>query len=165
MALADLLRSFERDAETEIRAIAERAATDAAQVTEDAERVRRERIEGATQAFAAERRAANDSEIAAAAREARTSVLIARAAMLDRIRTAIAAELVTLLARDPRLAAALERTAYAFAGGEAGELQRTPTGVVLELASGTRIDATLAALLEREWPQLACDALALERGR
>ena len=39
------------------------------------------------------------------------------------------------------------------------------TGAIIELASGTQIAATLDAFLDREWPRLACEALALERAR
>ena len=165
MALADLLRAFERDAEVEVRAIAERAAAEASRVTAAAERERGDRIATATRAFADERRAASDAEVAAAARAARTEVLEARAAMLERIRAAVSAELARRVAGELRLAVALERSARAFASDETGEVRRGPTGGVLELAAGTRSDATLATLLDREWPQLACEALALERAR
>jgi vacuolar-type H+-ATPase subunit E/Vma4 len=113
-------------------------------------------------------------------------VLAARGRMLDRIRARLDGELASLL--DDRLAAAVVGAALACAGDDPGVLRCAPavlavararapatievladaavaTGAVLELATGTRVDATLAALVEREWPALACEALALERAR
>jgi vacuolar-type H+-ATPase subunit E/Vma4 len=188
MALAELLRSLENDTAAEVRAITAAGAGEAARIESDAARARSERVAGAIAAFADERRAAADAELAAVIRGARAEVLAARAAMIDRIRGAVLDELPGLLAGDPELGQALVSAALACVGDESGILRCTPlladparasappairveiessvaTGVVIELATGTRIDATLATLLERAWPALACEALTLERAR
>jgi vacuolar-type H+-ATPase subunit E/Vma4 len=188
MALAELLRMLEDDAAAEVRAITSAGAAEAARIESEAARARTERLANATTAFAAERRAAADAELAAVTRAARADVLDARAAMLDRIRSAVVGELPDLLTGDPELGRALVDAALACVGDEPGILRCGPslagaarasapaairvevgpdlaTGVVIELAAGTRIDATLAAVLERAWPALACEALTLERAR
>src|SRR3569623_1921324 len=96
MALADRLRACERDADVEVRAIAERAAAEASRVTAAAARERGDQIATATRAFADERRAVGDAEVAAAARAARTEVLEARAALLDREWPQLACEALAL---------------------------------------------------------------------
>jgi vacuolar-type H+-ATPase subunit E/Vma4 len=186
MALDDLLHAIERDAETEIRAIRAAGEAEAARIEADAAQARAQRIAAAIAAFAGDRRAAADLELATAARCAQADLLAARSAMLDRIRAAICAELPALVADQPRLGARLLAAVLAYAGDAAGTLRCAPslvdaaraaappslrvegdpavsTGAIVELAAGTRIDATLAALLEREWPGLACEALAMER--
>ena len=188
MALAELLRVLEHDAATEVAAIRAAGAAEAARIDADSAAARGERVADALAAFAAQRRAALDAELAAVTRDARARVLAARAAMLDRIRGAVLGELPGLVAGDPELAQAVVAAALACVGDEPGTLRCAPplaelaraaappairveldaavaTGVVIELPSGTRIDATLAALLDRAWPTLACEALALERAR
>lgn len=188
MALADLLRVLEDGASAEVRAIAEAAAGEAARVETEAFARRSERVARAMAVCAATRRAAGEVEIAAANRAARAEILAARAAMLERIRAAVSAQLPDVLAGEPELRRALVAAALACVGDEAGTLrcpvvmvelarEASPaairveadpgvaTGVVIELASGTRIDATLATLLDRMWPALACEALQQERAR
>jgi vacuolar-type H+-ATPase subunit E/Vma4 len=188
MALAELLHALEADAQAESGAILAAATAEAAQIDAETARLRGEQVSGALAAFAAERRAACDAELTAATRSARAEILAARAAMLDRVRAAVLGELPALLAADPALGPAVIAAALACVGDESGTLRAAPplaelaraaappsirietdpavtTGVVIELAAGTRIDATLAALLDRAWPQLACEALILERAR
>jgi vacuolar-type H+-ATPase subunit E/Vma4 len=185
MSLSELLRTIERDAAAELGAIAAAAAAEVARIDADAARARADRMAAASAGYAAVQQAAADLELASAIRRARIDVLTARAAMLDRIREAVAGELPGLFAAEPRLGTAMVAAAIAYAGGEPGTLRcapslgdaaaaagagslrierdpGVPTGAVIELASGARIDATLAAVLEREWPNLACEALALE---
>ena len=159
MALSDLLDVFERDTDGEIRAITSAGAGEAARIVRDAEHAAAERIAAALATYRAQRVADADAELSAAIRSARQRVLVARAAMLERLRVAIANELPARYARDPELATVLEEAARSCAGSEAIELTEAPTGTVLELASGTRIDATLDAVLARAWPRLACEAL------
>jgi vacuolar-type H+-ATPase subunit E/Vma4 len=186
MALAELLSAFERDTEAEVRTILAAGTADAAQIDEDSARARTEQVARAAAPAIADRRAADDAKVAEATHRARAEVLAARAAMLDRIRTAVRAELEGLV--DARLGAALIGAAIACAADEPGVLRCSPaladaaraaapatlrveveaavvTGAVIELASGTQIAATLDAFLDREWPRLACEALALERAR
>jgi vacuolar-type H+-ATPase subunit E/Vma4 len=188
MALAELLRVLEADTEAESRAILAAGMVEAARIDAETARLRGEQVSGALAAFAAERRAASDAELTAATRSARAEILAARAAMLDRVRAAVRGELPALLVADPALGPALIAAALACVGDEPGTLRAAPplaelaraaappairvevdpavtTGIVIELATGTRIDATLAALLDRAWPQLACEALILERAR
>lgn len=165
MALHELLRVFERDTDGEVRAILDAGDAEAARVLAEAERERADRVATAVAAFARHEQAAADAQLAAGEHRARAGVLVARAAMLQRVREAIAVELQARFASDPQLAELLDAAACACAGGEQGELARVATGVVLELPSGTRIEASLAAVLDRYWPRLACEALALERGR
>ena len=186
MALAELLSAFERDTEAEVRAILAQGTADVAQIDEDSARARAEEIARAAAPAIADRRAADDARIAEATHRARADVLAARAAMLDRLRAAVRAELEGLV--DAQLGAALIGAAVACAAGEPGVLHcslaladaaraaspatlrvevdaAVATGAVIELASGTQIAATLDAFLDREWPRLACEALALERAR
>ena len=188
MALDDLLHAIERDGDAERRAILATGEAQAARIDADAARGRSERIAAAVTAFAGDRRAAADIELATLTRRAQAEVLAARAAMLDRIREAISAALPALVADQPRLGAGLVAAALACIGDETGTLRCAPalveaaraaappslrvegdpgvsTGAIIELAAGTRVDTTLAALLEREWPRLACEALAMERAR
>lgn len=186
MPLAELLTAFERDTEAEVRAILAAGTADVARIDEDAARARTEQIASAAAPAIADRRAVDDSRIAEAAHRARAEVLVARAAMLDRIHAAVRAELTGLV--DARLGAALIGVAVTCAAEEPGVLRCSPalvdaaraaapatlrvevdaavaTGAIIELASGTQIAATLDAFLDREWPRLACEALALERAR
>ena len=188
MALAELLRVLEDGNAAEVRATAEAAAGEAARIEAEASARRGERIASVTAACAAERRAAADAEIAAASRAARADILTARAAMLERVRVGVCAQLPRVLDQAPELRRALVAAALACVGDEPGTLRCSPmladlareaspaairvepapdiaTGVVVTLASGTRIDATLVMLLERMWPTLACEALRQERAR
>lgn len=188
MALADLLTALDRDADAEIRAIRAAGGAEAARIEADAGRARDERLAAAIAAIRAERSAEAGERLAAASQRARAEVLAARAAMLDRLRAAIAGRLPAVVAGDPVLGARLITAALACTGGEPGTLRCAPaladaaraaappairvepdpdvaTGAVIELATGTRIEATLAALLDRAWPGLACEALAVERAR
>lgn len=187
LALSELLRVLENDTAAEVRAIAEAAAGEAARIETAGSARRSERIASAMAAFAAERRAAGDSEIAAANRVARADILVARAAMLERVRAGVREQLLDVLAGDPELGRALATAALACVGDEPGTLRCAPliadiareaapaairveaepgvTGVVIDLATGTRIDATLTTLLDRVWPTLACEALQQERTR
>lgn len=188
MALPELLRALQDDTAAEVRAIAAGGAAEAARIESETARARSERVATAIAKFAAERRAADDADLAAVIRGARADVLVARAAMLERVRGAVLGELPGLLAGDPELGRALVSAALACVGDQAGTLRCAPslgdaaratappairvevessiaTGVVIELATGTRIDATLTTLLERAWPALACEALVLERAR
>jgi vacuolar-type H+-ATPase subunit E/Vma4 len=188
MALADLLTALDRDAGAEIRAIHAEAAAEVARIDAGAGRARADRLAAAVAAIRAERGAEAGERLAAASHRARAEVLAARAAMLDRLRAAVAGRLPAVVAGDPALGARLIAAALACTGDEPGTLRCGPalvpaarsvappairvepdpevtTGAVIELATGTRIEATLAALLERAWPGLACEALAAERAR
>ena len=181
MALPELLRAFERDAEAELRAIRAAGEADARAIDAAAARARTEKIVAAASATAAEHRAQADAQVAEAMHRARGAVLVARGAMLGRVREAIAAELPAL-ARE--VGDALLAVAIAWAGDEPGVLRCMPemaaraaelaprslrveadplvtTGAVVELDAGTRIDATLAMLLDRDWPRLAAEAVRL----
>jgi vacuolar-type H+-ATPase subunit E/Vma4 len=186
VALADLLSALERDTQAEVRAILAAGAADAARIDEESTAARAEQIARAAAPAIADLRAADEARLAEITHRARADVLAARAAMLERIRAATRAELAGLV--DTRLGDGLITAALACAGAEPGVLRCAPalasaaraaapatlrvevdaavaTGVVVELASGTQIAATLDAFLEREWPRLACEALALERER
>jgi vacuolar-type H+-ATPase subunit E/Vma4 len=186
MPLAELLGAFERDAAAELRAIADAADADAARIDREGRLARDERIARANATTAAELQVLADRELAEAAHGARIAALAARAAMLDRVRVTVRAELPRLLGT-PAVAERLVRAAVACAEGGTGELRcahelvalaraaapptlavigdpAIATGIVIELASGIRIDASLATLFDREWPRLACDALALVPG-
>lgn len=179
MAIAQLLDTFARETDDEIRAVLAAGDVDAARIAAEAARERAARVTAEGAASSALRRATADAEVAAALAAARARVLAARTDMLARLRAAVDAELPAHVAR---VAAALVADAIECAGGEPGVLRCAPalaaaaraaasgelrveidpqiaTGAIVELASGTRIDATLAALLAREWPRLACRAL------
>lgn len=188
MALADLLHVLEGDADAEIRAVAAEGDAEAARIDAGAALASHERVAAVAADVEQARAAADDVELAAATREARAGVLVARAALLERVREVARAELPARVSRDAGLARALIASALACIGDEAGTMRCAPaladaaraavpaairvevdpavaTGAIVELASGTRIDATLAALLDRAWPELACIALAAERAR
>jgi len=163
VALSDLLAALERDATDRVHAIRGDGDARAAEIREAAARERAARIASRAATFVAERRAEADRELAAAAHRARAAVLSARAAMLDRVRDAVRAELPGAAA-DPDVARRLADAALACAG-DGPELvpTRLATGFVVELPTQVRIEATLESLFAREWPRLACEALALER--
>jgi len=186
VALADLLRSLERDATAELRAIDEAGAAEAARLDAETARRRTERLATTVAELTATRAATDELALAAARGHARGRELTARAAMLARAREAVRAALPAALATEPRLGEAVVAAALGATGDEAGVLRCAPaivaaaraaappairvepdpalaTGAVIELASGTRIDATLDALLTRTWPALACEALARAR--
>jgi len=160
MPLGELIEALERDANAEVTAELAAAAAEAARTDAVAARARADRIASALATSRAEQHAVHDAHLAGATHRARTEVLRARAAMLERLRPAVRAMLPEL-ARDPRVARVLRDAAHGCAGESPGRVEETPTGIVIELDSGTRIDATLDALLEREWPRLAPVALAL----
>jgi len=186
MALDELLGALERDTAVELAAIAATGDAEAAQIDAEAARARDERLAAVAAEHAAARRAAVERDLAEAARRARADVLAARARMLERLRAQVDAELPARL--DDRVGSCLVAAALACVGDDTGTLRCAPTlverarggappgirvtgdpavatGAIVELSTGTRIDATLVALLEREWPRLACEALALERAR
>ena len=186
MPLAELVTAFERDTETEVLAILAAGIAEAARIDAAATRARSERIAGASGTFAAGRRIDADARIAEASRRARIAVLATRAAMLDRVRAAVRAQLPALV--DTRLGTNLIAAAVACVGDEPGTLRCRPglvevarrlapasvqveadaevaTGAIIDVATGTRIEATLDAFLDREWPRLACEVLAMERAR
>lgn len=181
MPIAELVTALERDADAEIQALLEAATADAARLDAEAERARQARLAGAGARTAAECQAAADAALAAATRRARGEVLAAQAALLERVRAALAAALPSLLEGD--VGARLVADAVACAGDVPGVVRCAPclaavarasvpatlrveadaavaTGVVVELATGARIEATLARLADREWPRLAIVALA-----
>ncbi len=157
MSVASLVQALERDAAEQIRALLEIAAANVAQLEARAARRRDDASAHACEAWRADCRAHADERIATARRTARSHVLTARAAMLDRVRAAVTA---LLPAYADRARPALRRAALAAAGGRNGVARDVPTGVVIELDTGTEIVATLEALLEREWPRLAAAILA-----
>jgi vacuolar-type H+-ATPase subunit E/Vma4 len=180
MALADLVRTLERDATEQVRALLEAAAVQTAQREADAARRRSEEATHALQAWAEECRARAEERRASAQQAARADVLAARAEMLDRVRTALLAQVP---AHASRVGATFARAAIACAGPREGVLRCPPAlldtatalapaslrveaadvgcGVVIELASGTQLVATLEALADREWPRLAGAIVAL----
>ncbi|HEY5948557.1 MAG TPA: hypothetical protein VIV40_23860 [Kofleriaceae bacterium] len=180
MALADLVQALERDATEQVRALLEAASAQATQLEAEASRRRAEESAHALQAWTDECRARSEERRATAQQAARANVLTARAAMIDRVRAALASQLpeyVTVVG------AALARAAIACAAARPGVLSCPPAlldvvrplapaslrveaadvgcGVVIELASGTQIIATLEALATREWPRLAAAIVAL----
>ncbi len=175
MPLGELLHALKRDADAEVRAITAAGAAEVARIDAASTCACTDRLAIATRAFTDELQAAADADLATVERRTKRDVLVARAAMLERIRDAIRAELPPAL--DRALATRLLDAALAYAGP--GTVRCAPdvvvppradltvvvdpsvTGVVLELANGTRIDATLDALLERAWPRLAAEALVL----
>ena len=156
MPLADLLATLEHDAAAEARAIAGAAAADVARIDEESARVTREALARALRSVADAHQSTADAQLAAARQANRRAVLGARAAMLERLREAVRAELPGLV--DAALRARLLAAAQAYGDGTVHEV---PTGIVVELAGGTRIDATLEAALERRWPRLAAEALTI----
>lgn len=185
MPLPDLVRALERDTEAEVRAILAAGEAQAAQLEADGARARADLLARDAAEAATQHQARAATQLADVARASRHEVLAARAAMLARLREAVDAALPHLLAADPRLGASSLTAALACADAGPATLRCAPTllaaaraaapptitvvadpevatGVVLELASGTRVDATLATLLAREWPRLACEAIAPE---
>lgn len=154
MPLADLLATLERDASAEASAITGAAATDVARIDEESARATREALARAVRTAAEAQQLTADARLAAARQTHRRAVLGARAAMLERLREAVRAELPGIV--DAALRARLLAAAQTYGDGTVHEV---PTGVVVELADGTRIDATLEAALERRWPRLAAEAL------
>jgi len=180
MALADLLQTLEQDATAELRSLLADAEARVVRLEADAARDRAERTAAAERACCDECQVEADARLATAQRAARTSLLKARAAMLERV---LAAVRELLPGHTRRVAEPLARAAIACAGNQAGTVRCTPeivddirplvpttlriapsaeiaTGVQIELATGTHIVATLDALLEREWPKLSATLLA-----
>lgn len=180
MALADLLSTLERDAGAEVRAVRDAGVAAAAQIVEAATRVCAERRARARDEIDAVAHGAAERELAVAATRARSTVLAARAAMLDRARESVRARMPQALAKNaamlgPRFLAA----AVACAGDARGTLRCAPileaamrrapatlsvvsdpaiaTGIRVELEGGTTIEVTLDALLSRDWPRLATE--------
>ena len=182
MALADLLRSLEHDAASQIAGVLAAARAEADALEAEASRSRAQRRHEVSELHAHACQGAADARVAAAQREARKQVLVARAAMLDRIRAALRDKL-RALAQSCELIDALARAALGTAGERAGVLYGPPallvhlrtlappnlrveakagiTGVAIVLATGTEIVATLDSLADREWPALAATALHL----
>lgn len=180
MPLADLMQTLERDTAAQIRAVLAAAEANAAQVEADAMRSRDEQLARAAQHWCDECQCRADTQLATAQHAARTRVLEARAAMLDRVHEQVRALLPGYLAA---VGEALATAAIECAGERPGVLRCTPalaevahrlapsslrvepaaavrTGVIIELAAGTQIVATLDALLAREWPRLAAAIVA-----
>jgi vacuolar-type H+-ATPase subunit E/Vma4 len=186
VAIAELLRALERDADAEIRAALDAARDEAGRVATEAARARDDRV-GAAHALALARSQAQaDAALAVATRRARADVLTARAAMLRRLRDAARAALPAVIeARAAELGPRQVAAAIAYTGGKPGVLRcpavladaaraaappglrvavdPTLTGAVIDLDGGARIDASLDAILERDWPRLAPGALARVR--
>lgn len=160
MPLVDLIQALELEAAENIRALLDEARARAAASEASAARERAEQAERATRERCDACRTEADARLAAAHREARASVLAARAAMLDRVREAVRAQIP---ARAAEIAELLAAAAQACTGGAPGVRRDLPTGVVVELACGTQIVATLDALLDREWPALAAEIVALAK--
>lgn len=160
MPLADLMQALELEAAESVRAIVDDARARAAALEAAAARERAERSERATRERRDACRTDADARLASAHREARASVLAARAAMLDRVRDAVRAQLP---ARAGEVGGVLAAAALACAGTAPGVRRDLPTGVIVELASGTQLVATLDALLYREWPALATVILELAK--
>jgi vacuolar-type H+-ATPase subunit E/Vma4 len=156
MPLADLLGALERHAADEASAIAAAADADVARIDAASARACSDCLADAIRIATDEARALAGAQLAEAEQRRRRSVLEARAAMLDRIRAALAGELPSLV--DPALRERLAAAALTY--GE-GTVRQVPSGVVIERADGMRIDATLEALLDQQWPRLAAEALAL----
>ena len=187
MALADLLRSLEDDAASQIAGVLAAARADADALEAEASRSRDERRREASEQHARACQGTADARVATAQREARNQVLVARAAMLDRIRAALRTRL-RVLGQSCELIDALARAVIANAGDRPGVLYGPPsllvhlrtlapptlrveanedmtTGVSIVLATGTEIVATLDSLADREWPALAATALRLAKER
>jgi vacuolar-type H+-ATPase subunit E/Vma4 len=182
MALTELVQAIEREATEQVRALLATASAQAERVEADAARRHSDESAHAVHAWEEECRSRSDERRATAQRSARATMLTARAAMLDRVRAALQAELP---AHAERVAAALARAAIDCAGMRAGVLRCPPglvtvasklvpaslhvlaadigSGVIIELADGTQIVATLEALADREWPQLAAAIVAMMR--
>ncbi|HEU0032564.1 MAG TPA: V-type ATP synthase subunit E family protein [Kofleriaceae bacterium] len=179
--LADLLQAIEREADGQVAALRAEAEADVARIEQEAARARADRRDAASRHVIDELQARADLEVATAERTARTRVLAARAAMIDRLRTRVRDRLPDLL--DDTTGRALVTAALAGATAAAATLRCAP--ILVELARshappsvrvepadelvgaildrpGMRIDATLDTLLDREWPALA--ALALSGG-
>ena len=158
MPLADLVRALELDAAAQVRALLAGARARADEIEAAAGNGREATLAREIAASNAEYRASADDKVAAVRQRMRTTVLVARAEMLDRVRAALLAQLPAHL---PRVAAALARAAQTCVGEAKYVECRVPTGVVLELDNGTQIVATLEALVEREWPRLAAAIIEL----
>jgi vacuolar-type H+-ATPase subunit E/Vma4 len=192
MALAELLRALEQDADTRIAALLADARTEADRVAAEAaaELTRRRATEvGAREAS---HRAAAARAIESARRQAASRLLEARANALDRIRSRaerllahrdVDAELADLLRGD--LLLALEYLGPVPAVVEASPplieaLRAAPPagtrvtftatngrpGLVVRAENGSvTVDATLSGRLARAWPRLAIDLARELEGR
>jgi hypothetical protein len=149
MPLSDLLQVLRADADLEVRDVMVARDAEIARIDAESLHACSERVHDAMSKLALERRAVADAEIAAIERAARTRTLFARAAMLDRLREAVRAELPSLVDE------AFRARARASLSGS----RDVPTGVVAELSDGTLVEATLEAVLDRAWPQLAAEAV------
>jgi len=154
MALADLLRALERDAEAEVRTVTEAAAADVARLEAEAARQGAARLAAALQELADREHLASSGRLADVERRHRRAVLEARREMLARVRAAACAKLPALV--DDALRARLAAAAAAF--GE-GTRRDTATGVIVELADGTLVEASLETVLDGAWPSLAGEVL------
>jgi phosphoribosylaminoimidazole carboxylase (NCAIR synthetase) len=157
MPLADLVQALERDAAAQIRVLLDGAASRVAQLEAEAARHRDDMSAQTAQAWRDECRAGADDQEATTRQAARAAVLTARAAMLERVRAALLAQLPAYASR---VLPALERAALACAGDRRFERHDRACGFVLELDTGTHVVATLDALAEREWPSLAAAVVA-----
>lgn len=154
MALPELLRALEHEAAAEVAAAREAARAEADAIRAEAARRRDARLRTALDRHDAAERARHDAEVAAASRRARTAVLEARAAALERLRAAVIAVLPGTL--DDGLRDRLSRAARAIAGDDAS-YEVTATGV-RATRGALVVDATLEALLARLWPRLRLEA-------
>ena len=157
MPLADLIQALERDAAEQIRVLSDVASARAAQLEAEAARRRDDTSANAMQAWRDECRARADEREATVRQAARAAVLASRAAMLDRVRASLLAQLPAYASR---VMPALARAALACAGDRPHTRRDGACGVVIELDTGTQIAATLDALAAREWPSLAAAVVA-----
>ncbi len=159
MALADLLAALARDADAEVHAAADAAARDAEKIEAEAARQCVVRLEAALREITERERAKHAAHLAETTQRCRRAVLEARAAMLERLRSALRDILPSFV--DAELRARFAEAASAFGDGARRDV---PTGVVIELDGGTRVEASLEATLAVAWPRLAAEALALVDG-
>jgi vacuolar-type H+-ATPase subunit E/Vma4 len=153
VALPELLQALEGEAATEAAALRDAARADAARIRAEAAARRERRVTDELARHAAAERAANDAEVAAAARGSRRAVLEARAAALARLHGAVTAVLPEV---DGRFRLDLLEAARRL-GGEGAVLEHTVTGV-RATRGDVVIDATLEAILARLWPRLRLEA-------
>jgi vacuolar-type H+-ATPase subunit E/Vma4 len=191
MALRELLRALEKDAEIRVAAVGAEARAAADRLSADASARLEQRRAADLAAREVELRAAASEEIEAARREATRRALLARAEALHRVFTHARA-MLTRLEPDLTLQAGVGReidAAQAYLGTTAGVvrcshgwaatlktalagrsgLRLEPTkgigaGMVVRAADGTvEVDATLERRLEQLWPRLAIELVrALE---
>jgi vacuolar-type H+-ATPase subunit E/Vma4 len=191
MAMEELIRALERDAAAEAEENLRRARVYGEELLAAHRRESAERLQQESEEYGRELRARGALEVAAARREGRNSVLVARDELLGRVRAAVDARLHSLCADDryrarlgeellqacaylpesrvearchPALADALAEAAGGVAGTEVAVSEESSftSGFVLGTPGGrAEVDARLDTRIDRMWPELALTVMAM----